>query len=52
MSISFAHTLTMTIQLPTLTHARLNLDPVRESVNKATDAMFGYMGVKAGNEHE
>ena len=23
--------------------ARLNLDPVRESVNKATDAMFRYM---------
>ena len=26
-----------------MTVARLNLDPVRDSVNKATDAMFGYV---------
>ncbi|NHX27617.1 tyrosine-type recombinase/integrase, partial [Escherichia coli] len=31
-------------QQSTAIYARLNLDPVRESVNKATDAMFGYMG--------
>lgn len=30
-------------QQSTAVYARLNLDPVRESVNKATDAMFGYM---------
>lgn len=30
-------------QQSTAIYARLNLDPVRESVNKATDAMFGYM---------
>lgn len=29
-------------QQSTAIYARLNLDPVRESVNKATDAMFGY----------
>ncbi|KQI70459.1 recombinase XerD [Loktanella sp. 5RATIMAR09] len=29
-------------QQSTAVYARLNLDPVRESVNKATDAMFGY----------
>ncbi|MGJ8624238.1 MAG: tyrosine-type recombinase/integrase [Yoonia sp.] len=31
-------------QQSTAIYARLNLDPVRESVNKATDAMFGYVG--------
>jgi integrase len=30
-------------QQSTAIYARLNLDPVRDSVNKATDAMFGYM---------
>ncbi len=30
-------------QQSTAVYARLNLDPVRESVNKATNAMFGYM---------
>lgn len=30
-------------QQSTAIYARLNLDPVRESVNKATDVMFGYM---------
>lgn len=30
-------------QQSTAIYARLNLDPVRESVNKATEAMFGYM---------
>ena len=29
-------------QQSTAIYARLNLDPVRESVNKATEAMFGY----------
>lgn len=29
-------------QQSTAIYARLNLDPVRESVNKATDVMFGY----------
>lgn len=29
-------------QQSTAVYARLNLDPVRDSVNKATDAMFGY----------
>lgn len=36
-------------QQSTAIYARLNLDPVRESVNKATDVMFGYMGCK--DEH-
>jgi integrase len=31
-------------QQSTAIYARLNLDPVRESVNKATDVMFGYVG--------
>lgn len=31
-------------QQSTAIYARLNLDPVRESVNKATDAMFSYVG--------
>jgi integrase len=31
-------------QQSTAVYARLNLDPVRDSVNKATDAMLGYMG--------
>ncbi|SIT08835.1 tyrosine-type recombinase/integrase [Paracoccus saliphilus] len=30
-------------QQSTAIYARLNLDPVRDSVNKATEAMFGYM---------
>lgn len=30
-------------QQSTAIYARLNLDPVRDSVNKATDAMFAYM---------
>jgi integrase len=30
-------------QQSTAIYARLNLDPVRESVNKATDAMFAYL---------
>ena len=30
-------------QQSTAIYARLNLDPVRDSVNKATDAMFGYV---------
>lgn len=30
-------------QQSTAIYARLNLDPVRDSVNKATDVMFGYM---------
>lgn len=33
-------------------YARLNLDPVRESVNKATDVMFGYMGTAKGEGHD
>lgn len=35
-------------QQSTAIYARLNLDPVRESVNKATDVMFGYMMPQAG----
>jgi len=35
-------------QQSTAIYARLNLDPVRESVNKATDAMFGYGGAQNG----
>tara|TARA_R110002051_G_scaffold153904_1_gene226236 strand:- start:7516 stop:8685 length:1170 start_codon:yes stop_codon:yes gene_type:complete len=31
-------------QQSTAVYARLNLDPVRDSVNKATDAMLGYIG--------
>lgn len=34
-------------QQATAIYARLNLDPVRESVNKATDAMFGH-GAEGG----
>jgi hypothetical protein len=30
-------------QQSTAIYARLNLDPVRASVNKATDAMFAYL---------
>lgn len=30
-------------QQSTAIYARLSLDPVRESVNKATDVVFGYM---------
>jgi len=30
-------------QQSTAIYARLNLDPVRDSVNKATDVMLGYM---------
>jgi integrase len=33
-------------QQATAIYARLNLDPVRESVNKATDAMFALMDYK------
>ncbi len=39
-------------QQSTAIYARLNLDPVRESVNKATDVMFGYMGVNAVGKNE
>lgn len=35
-------------QQSTAIYARLNLDPVRESVNKATDAMFEYGGAQNG----
>ncbi|MEN8834118.1 tyrosine-type recombinase/integrase [Pacificibacter sp.] len=35
-------------QQSTAIYARLNLDPVRDSVNKATDAMFGYGGRQDG----
>lgn len=38
-------------QQSTAIYARLNLDPVRESVNKATDAMFGYMGTSGAGDH-
>ena len=37
-------------QQSTAIYARLNLDPVRESVNKATDAMFGYMTCEGTSE--
>jgi integrase len=37
-------------QQSTAVYARLNLDPVRESVNKATDAMFGYVGAPADEQ--
>ena len=37
-------------QQSTAIYARLNLDPVRESVNKATDAMFGYMEASGARE--
>ena len=33
-------------QNATAIYARLNLDPVKESVSKATDAMFAFMGDK------
>ena len=36
----------------TAIYARLNLDPVRESVNKATGVMFEHMRANAGNESE
>lgn len=40
-------------QQSTAIYARLNLDPVRESVNKATDVMFGYWEtVSTGAEEE
>ncbi|TCS49755.1 site-specific recombinase XerD [Primorskyibacter sedentarius] len=39
-------------QQSTAIYARLNLDPVRDSVNKATDAMFGYMRPTEGHEVE
>jgi len=38
-------------QQSTETYARLNLDPVRESVNKATDVMFGYRAPAKGEGH-
>lgn len=37
-------------QQSTAIYARLNLDPVRESVNKATEAMFGYMAAGRAEE--
>ena len=37
-------------QQSTAVYARLNLDPVRDSVNKATDAMLGYMGLNGDGE--
>ncbi|ETD90861.1 tyrosine-type recombinase/integrase [Rhodobacter capsulatus] len=37
-------------QQSTAIYARLNLDPVRASVNKATEAMFGYMAAGRGEE--
>jgi integrase len=36
-------------QQSTAVYARLNLDPVRESVNKATDAMMGYVRTPAND---
>jgi integrase len=41
-------------QQSTAIYARLNLDPVRESVNKATEAMFGYSAatVVEGSDNE
>lgn len=39
-------------QQSTAIYARLNLDPVRESVNKATDAMFGYVKPVAAKEEQ
>lgn len=37
-------------QQSTAIYARLNLDPVRDSVNKATDVMFGYMKASDDND--
>ena len=37
-------------QQSTAIYARLNIDPVRDSVNKATDVMFGYMGQNSSVE--
>ena len=37
-------------QQSTAIYARLNLDPVRESVNKATGVMFEHMRANAGND--
>lgn len=37
-------------QQSTAIYARLNLDPVRDSVNKATEAMFGYMATGRAEE--
>lgn len=37
-------------QQSTAIYARLNLDPVRDSVNKATEAMFGYMAAGRAEE--
>ncbi|WIY27077.1 tyrosine-type recombinase/integrase [Parasedimentitalea psychrophila] len=39
-------------QQSTAIYARLNLDPVRESVNKATDVMFGYMQPEQGDDEQ
>lgn len=39
-------------QQSTAIYARLNLDPVRESVNKATDVMFGYMSPESQKDAE
>ena len=37
-------------QQSTAIYARLNLDPVRESVNKATDIMFSYSNASDENK--
>ena len=37
-------------QQSTAIYARLNLDPVRESVNKATEAMFGHIGAPSSGD--
>lgn len=37
-------------QQSTAIYARLNLDPVRDSVNKATEAMLGYAGARLKEE--
>jgi len=39
-------------QQSTAIYARLNLDPVRDSVNKATDVMLGYMQTEQKPETE
>lgn len=35
-----------------LRDARMSLEPLRESVNNAMDAMFGYTGINAGDEYQ
>lgn len=39
-------------QQSTAVYARLNLDPVRASVNKATEAMFGYGSTSTGSDYD